>query len=493
MIYSQKFESRAVACLIAVTAVLAAMWVLEPILLNSGWWLRLALGTGCLAVAGAMFRLEATRRKRHARMAHQYVDTLCQQDLLDLAHAAEESSLPSLDQRNPWAPLLSRIGQHLIACAGRAEQAERACTGTEIRLRRLESEYSQLRDILQHLADPVVAVNEYDELILANLPARQLFDIEENDTANQSVEQQIDCEPLLNQLVDTRRRKSPTTRVSELQLSDQTGNSRWYRVSCRGLSLSDREGSEDHGAVAVLTDTSHEKVIQQRHAEFVAAASHEMKTPLAGIRAYVELLLDDEAEDDETREEFLGVISSQAERLQRLIENLLNLARIEAGVVSVDKQTQSLNELLETGVSVVEPAAEQKSIQLVQNLSPMYLGVLADRDMMMQSAINLLSNAIKYTREGGRVSIRSRMEDSAAVFEVEDTGVGLSEEDAKRVFEKFYRVKKDEQMAGGTGLGLPLAKHIVEDVHGGELTVTSQLGTGSVFRISLPVLSRNKL
>jgi len=116
----------------------------------------------------------------------------------------------------------------------------------------------------------------------------------------------------------------------------------------------------------------------------------------------------------------------------------------------------------------------------------MYLGVLADRDMLLQSAINLLSNAIKYTPEGGRVTLRSRLVDNEVAFEVEDTGVGLSEEDCRRVFEKFYRVKKDKTMASGTGLGLPLAKHIVEDVHGGRLTVQSELGAGSTFCVTLP-------
>ena len=111
----------------------------------------------------------------------------------------------------------------------------------------------------------------------------------------------------------------------------------------------------------------------------------------------------------------------------------------------------------------------------------MFLGLLADRDMLMQCAINLLSNAVKYTAPGGKVTLRSRMEHDFVLFEVDDTGVGLSEEDCRRVFEKFYRVKKDEQMAPGTGLGLPLAKHIVEDVHSGSLSATSQLGKGSVF------------
>jgi two-component system phosphate regulon sensor histidine kinase PhoR len=211
-----------------------------------------------------------------------------------------------------------------------------------------------------------------------------------------------------------------------------------------------------------------------------------MKTPLSSIRAYIELLVDGEAEDDVTREEFLGVINSQADRLQRLIDNLLNLARIEAGVVAVNKSPLSLNELLAEAVGVMQPAAEDKQIALAAEFSPLYLGVLADRDMLLQAAINLLSNAVKYTKVGGGVTLKSRMTDQEIVFEVQDTGVGLSPEDCLRVFEKFYRVKKDRDMAQGTGLGLALVKHIVEDVHGGRIEVASELGQGSTFRVALP-------
>jgi two-component system phosphate regulon sensor histidine kinase PhoR len=142
--------------------------------------------------------------------------------------------------------------------------------------------------------------------------------------------------------------------------------------------------------------------------------------------------------------------------------------------------------LLEEAARVVQHAAEAKQIKLVTELSPLYLGVLADRDMLLQAAINLLSNAVKYTPAGGRVVLRSRTADDQVIFEVEDTGVGLSPDDCHRVFEKFYRVNKDKNMAAGTGLGLPLAKHIVEDVHGGSLTLRSKLGVGSTFTVSLP-------
>jgi two-component system phosphate regulon sensor histidine kinase PhoR len=141
--------------------------------------------------------------------------------------------------------------------------------------------------------------------------------------------------------------------------------------------------------------------------------------------------------------------------------------------------------VLQRAIEVVAPAADRKSIELSNELSPMYLGVLADHDMLLQAAINLLSNAIKYTPEGGEVTLRSRLLGSDIAFEVSDTGVGLNPEDCRRVFDKFYRVKKDATMAPGTGLGLPLAKHIVEDVHGGRLNVESELGVGSTFRITL--------
>src|SRR5258706_15771285 len=120
-----------------------------------------------------------------------------------------------------------------------------------------------------------------------------------------------------------------------------------------------------------------------------------MKPPLSSIRAYIELLVDGEAEDDVTREEFLGVINSQADRLQRLIDNLLNLARIEAGVGAVNKSALSLNELLGEALGVMQPAAQEQQIALTAELSPLFLGGLADRDMLLQGAINLFSNAVK--------------------------------------------------------------------------------------------------
>jgi two-component system phosphate regulon sensor histidine kinase PhoR len=169
---------------------------------------------------------------------------------------------------------------------------------------------------------------------------------------------------------------------------------------------------------------------------------------------------------------------------------MLNLARIEAGVVAVNKSALSLNELLQEALGVMQPAAEKKDQKLLSEFSPLYLGVLADRDMLLQGAINLISNAVKYTPASGAITVRTKLNDQEVIFEVQDTGVGLSTEDCQKVFEKFYRVKKDREMAQGTGLGLPLVKHIVEDVHGGRIEVASELGRGSTFRVILPGLAQ---
>ncbi|WP_186767703.1 sensor histidine kinase [Blastopirellula retiformator] len=390
-----------------------------------------------------------------------------------------------------WKTPLELCFRRMKSLSDEAHELQQSRVRSEVKAHLTGLRHEQMREIVEKLSEPVLMTNQYDEIIFANEVAREIFGIVS--LAEKTMAQDaIGSEGIVQLLQETRLRKTPTQRVSEIEMHDSTGDKHWYRITVGtiGQQLENEMGADEpnFGAVAVLRDISGYKAIQRRNAEFVSAVSHEMKTPLAGIKAYVELLADGEAEDEETRDEFLQVINSQADRLQRLIDNLLNLARIEAGVVNVNKKPRSLNELLEEAFRIVQPTAEQKNITLVSDLSPMYLGVLVDRDMIMQAAINLLSNALKYTPNDGRVTLRSRMQDREVVFEVEDTGVGLNSEDCDRVFEKFYRVKKDQKMATGTGLGLPLAKHIVEDVHGGELNVSSEPGVGSTFRIRLPTV-----
>ncbi len=428
------------------------------------------------------------------RAAAYYFEALGHFDTND-PDSNNDALLPSLRQDNPWYNTAHQLKDHLTDLHWRVQDAENDRTALEVRAKRTTALYEQAQSILDGLAEPVVAINNLNEVVLANRSAETLFEFDLNTTEQRAADKLLHCDALIDLLMETQHRTGATRRSGEVQLSEGKDDDQWYRATACGVpSLGDGCGEHDqvNGAVAVLRDINESKAIQKRHADFVSSVSHEMKSPLAGIKAYVELLADGDAKDEATSEEFLGIINSQTDRLQRLIDNLLNLARIEAGVVRVSKTPRSLNELLEEAISVNALTAESKQIELKVELSPMYLGVLVDRDLMLQAAINLLSNAVKYTPEGGTVSLRSRLRGNEVVFEVEDTGVGLSADDCERVFEKFYRVTKTHDMAEGTGLGLPLARHIVEDVHGGRLSVSSEVGAGSTFSVTLPSTGKLK-
>jgi two-component system, OmpR family, phosphate regulon sensor histidine kinase PhoR len=483
------------AVLAVLCAALGLAWVVEPSIAPDGWTGRLAVLIGGLLVGLLAIRIVVVQASKQAQSARRYIDSLCELEPHALHDDESTSAIPLRKEDHVWRELCQRVRARLAEFASRAEDLEMTRAAGEVRVRRIVAERDRLREILAGLVDPVIAVDQFGEIVLANASAERLLDVKTSGDEHPALEQLKHCEQLVSLLGETRRRRGAMQRSAEVALADEDGKPHWYRVNCRTLSDDDEQPASGdrtagHGAVAVLTDITGQKIIQKRNAEFVSSVSHEMKTPLSSIRAYVELLVDGEAEDEATREEFLGVINSQADRLQRLIDNMLNLARIEAGVVAVNKSALSLNELLGEAIGVMQPAAEEKKITLAAEFSPLYLGVLADRDMLLQAAINLLSNAVKYTKPGGNVTLRSRLSDQEVVFEVEDTGVGLSSEDCQRVFERFYRVKKDSEMACGTGLGLALVKHIVEDVHGGRIEVASELGKGSTFRVNLPGLAQ---
>lgn len=447
-----------------------------------------------LAIAGVVVALvlaivQRTSYRQLSQKLYEQLESLAAMSSDDLDPERFQQQLAQANLSARAQKILFEIYKSIDRDREKIFDFQQKSASSEVKAHLAETRAAQINWVIEGLSEPVLMVNQYGEITLMNPAAVKLLGLE-GVTEGTPLEKGLSCDSLAQLLNETRRRKLKSTRLAEMELEDPDSEKHWYRVTVNTVSEGEHEAAADSGfgAVAVMRDISGYKAIQRRNAEFVSAVSHEMKTPLAGIKAYTELLADGEAEDEETRDEFLGVISGQADRLQRLIDNLLNLARIEAGVVSVSKKPRSLNDLLDEAAAIVQPTAEQKQITLKVELSPMYLGVLADRDMILQAAINLLSNAIKYTPDGGSVTLRSRMSDREVLFEVEDTGVGLSPEDCEMVFEKFYRVKKDQKMASGTGLGLPLAKHIVEDVHSGTLTVKSELGKGSTFMIALPTV-----
>ncbi len=266
--------------------------------------------------------------------------------------------------------------------------------------------------------------------------------------------------------------------------SDEGGESGGVlRVSLRTL------GGEDGSAALVLIeDVTQQRVADKARNAFVANATHELRTPLTNIRLYVEEALDADG-DEALRAKALNVINSEARRLERIVSDMLSVSEIEAGSMTLreaDVRTDALFEELERDF---EASAKEKEIELKFDLPPKMPVLTGDRDKIAMALHNLVGNAIKYTPAGGEVVVKVEEADGHFRVEVKDNGIGISEEDSQRVFEKFYRARdKRIKHVTGSGIGLALAREVVR-LHGGDISVESEIDEGSRFTMSLPTLA----
>ena len=256
----------------------------------------------------------------------------------------------------------------------------------------------------------------------------------------------------------------------------------------RALSVSARSVRTESGAIAGAalgyTDITDLMRALQVKSEFVALVSHELRTPLTSIVGYTQLLEDDPELSPLARKQ-LGVIQRNAERLHRLVADLLDVAQYDAGAVDFAREPIDLVSVVRDTVEAVERTAERCGVAMSIAV-PETLTIVGDGPRVAQVVDNLVSNAVKYTESGGAVQVRLAADQDHAVLEVADTGLGISQDDVEQLFNRFYRSREAESRAiVGAGLGLSIAKDIV-DGHGGRIEVESELGRGSVFRVRLP-------
>lgn len=229
---------------------------------------------------------------------------------------------------------------------------------------------------------------------------------------------------------------------------------------------------------------------------FLSSVSHELRTPLTSIRSFSEILLQYQQEDPKTQKEFLKIINSESERLTRLINEVLDLARIEAGQMDWRDKVLSLREVIEFAAKAQQQLLREKALRLTLEFSPGLPKVLADRDRIYQVVTNLLSNAVKFSFEGGKIRVRAEPLEGKRNGEprewvrvsVSDDGIGIAEKDHDTIFDKFRQVSGDESLndkPGGTGLGLPISQEIIAH-YGGNIWVESEKGKGSTFFFTLP-------
>ncbi|RJQ54348.1 MAG: response regulator [Actinobacteria bacterium] len=242
------------------------------------------------------------------------------------------------------------------------------------------------------------------------------------------------------------------------------------------------------GCVKSLHDITAEREISQMKNEFVSTVSHELRTPLTSIKGYVDLILDGEAgEINEIQQEFLTIVKQNSDRLVSLINDLLDISRIESGRIHLKIQPIDVQDSIQGAVNTFRAVLDQTGMELITQMPKNIPHAAGDRDRVGQVLTNLISNAIKYSPGGGTVSVKAKQRENQIVFSVSDSGIGISKDDQEKLFSKFFRVDSSlTREIGGTGLGLNICKTIIE-LLGGQIWVESQLGKGSTFHFTLPV------
>jgi PAS domain S-box-containing protein len=347
--------------------------------------------------------------------------------------------------------------------------------------REVVEEREELAQTFESLSAGLILVSPEGRLSQMNATARAIFD-QSAEAIGKNARETLRSEELWELLDEAHHGGEGSKR--EIVVTVQ-GSERVYEV--QAAQVRNEEGKE-LGVVTIFNDVTEMKNIDKMKSSFVAMASHELRTPLTAIKGFVSTLL--MGEDDFTKEErleFHQIIDQECDRLRRLIDDLLNTARIEAGESLKPNYSRfPLLRALEKSVTIQQQASGRHTILLdVQNGLPET--IVGDEDKLDQILTNLLNNAIKYSPNGGKVWVHVRNEGESLLVGVQDQGMGIPKEHLGKVFERFHRVdNEDNRKIYGTGLGLYLVQHLVEHVHQGRLWVESEVGVGSTFWFRIP-------
>ena len=277
---------------------------------------------------------------------------------------------------------------------------------------------------------------------------------------------------------------SDETAMRTFLTSEITRFGRVLSVTLAPYGALDGEG----GVIAVIHDITEQRRLDDARREFVANVSHELRTPLTNIRSYTETLLDAAGDIPlDTEKQFLGVISSESERMARIVTDLLTLSKLDYGRMELRMTRFSLADMLRNVANAMKLTAQDSGHELQVDTPDDLPAIVGDRERIEQVVVNILSNAVKYTPAGGHIRLAAcTVPNNRVRITVEDDGVGIPASDVPRLFERFYRVDKARsRAAGGTGLGLAIAKEIVEQ-HEGKIALASEYGKGTTVTITLP-------
>ncbi|MDU0429530.1 ATP-binding protein [Staphylococcus chromogenes] len=350
------------------------------------------------------------------------------------------------------------------------------------RLERLNSEQkiqrNRLVTTLENIPSAVLMIDKHGNIVVANKTFYDIFN--ENTNVEQQNYEKLLHPTLKKLVVEGFRTEKPVYDQVELHLNQI--HQKFFDTSC--VPILTRTKKRLQGMVIVLHDITQLKKLENLRRDFVANVSHELKTPITSIKGFAETLLDGAKNDEASLDMFLNIMLKESNRIQSLVDDLLDLSKIEQNT-ELDKHSIRLSKVAHHALEMIQPLAQDKNIELIDEIND-NVTAMADESKMSQVIVNLLSNAVNYSPPDKTITIRVYNKERCKVIEVIDQGIGIAKEETYRIFERFYRVDKARSRdSGGTGLGLSITKHIVEGYQG-TIEVESELGKGSIFRVQLP-------
>ena len=335
--------------------------------------------------------------------------------------------------------------------------------------------------ILDNLSEGIVVTNEHGVIKYANQAFCAILNIDPNsEIAAKPLSDVIPADlferiPELEKMIRANRPMN-----FEIVLGDRTSDG-VISVKTR------RMVNNDQTLLWHLSDVTQDKLADEMRDQFLSSATHELRTPLANIKAYAETLQLDADLDVEDHKNFCNIINSEATRLARLVDSLLDIKQIEAGSLSISRHETDLMRLIEEVCENVRPLMEQKQLNFDVVIPPKLSKVSVDKDKIVAALVNLLGNAAKYTNDGGDIQFRVEQVGSSIHFHVEDSGIGIREDEIGRIFEQFFR-SSDPRVRDipGNGIGLAYTNEVVE-LHGGQILIQSEVDRGTLFTVQLPM------
>jgi len=339
----------------------------------------------------------------------------------------------------------------------------------------LSAEKTKLQTVLANMADGVIMTDWEGRIVLANSASERLFNFAEKQMIGKPLIEAVhdyEADEILKQCLKT-------SQVQNIQFESTVSKRFLHAIAIPVVE------STLTGALVLFQDLTELRSLQTMRKELVGNISHELRTPISGIKAMVETLRDGAIADKEAAMDFLTRIDSEVDRLAQIVSELTELSRIETGRAELKMTAVNINELVQDVVIQLTPLAQRQQVTITTSLDAGLPVIKVDRDRIRQTLVNLVHNAIKFNHIGGKVTVSTQAEEKSVIVSVSDTGIGISKESLPHVFERFY--KADKARSGeGSGLGLAIAKHVVQ-AHGGSIWVHSQEGKGSTFSFRLPI------